>query len=318
MPTQVWIDETRDMLLSGYVEELLQVTSPAVENATSTAFEISGASSSGIVPGVVIEIGTELMYVQTVTGTTVTVIRGYGGSTASETGHAVDSLVRVSPKFPTHRIIAAINDDLADLSAPNNGLFQMLTTSFVYNAAVDGYNLDTSGKEVSSIYSVTYADIGSEASEPEVMNWKLKRNRDTDSFGSGNALILYTGAWPGQAVRVSYKSPFTPISTTDLTANRSLTGLPTTSYDLPPLGAALNLMVTMPIRREFIDAQGSSRRAEEVPPGAISASMRDLRSRRDYRVQSEAARLAAQYPPTWNRNSANRPSSQWSGFRRDL
>lgn len=313
---QIWIDETRDMLLSGYVEELLLVTTPAVENATNTAFEISGASSSGIVPGVIIEIGSELMYVQTVSGTTVTVIRGYGGSTASSTGHAADSIVRVSPKFPTHRIINAINDDLADLSAPNNGLFRMLTTSFTYNAAVDGYNLNTGSNEISSIYSVTYSDIGSEASEPEVMNWRLKRNRDTASFASGNALILYTGAWPGQKVTVSYKSPFGAI--TDGSTAQSDTGLPTTAYDLPPLGAALSLMSTMPIRREFIDAQGSSRRAEEVPPGAISASMRDLRSRRDYRVQSESARLVAQYPTTWNRNSANRPSSQWSGFRRDL
>jgi hypothetical protein len=313
---QVWIDETREMLLSGYVEELLLVTSPAVTNATNKAFEISGASSSGIVPGVIIEIGTELMYVQTVSGTTVTVIRGYGGSTASTDGHLVDSIVRVSPKFPAHRIINAINDDLSDLSAPNNGLFQMQTTTFTYNAAVDGYNLDTSGKEILSIYSVTYADVGSEASEPDVMNWRLKRNRETSSFASGNALILYTGAWPGQKVNVSYKSTFTPI--TNGATLQTDVGLPTTAYDLPPLGAALSLMTTAPIRREFIDAQGSSRRAEEVPPGAISASMRDLRSRRDYRVQSEAARLVAQYPAMWSRNSANRPSSQWSGFRREL
>ena len=55
-------------------------------------------------------------------------------------------------------------------------------------------------------------------------------------------------------------------------------------------------MTTAPIRREFLDAQGSSRRAEEVPPGAISASMRDLRARRDMRVAAEAARLATMYP----------------------
>ena len=36
MTAQTWIDETRDMLLSGYVEELLEVTSPAVGNATGT------------------------------------------------------------------------------------------------------------------------------------------------------------------------------------------------------------------------------------------------------------------------------------------
>ena len=32
MTAQTWIDETRDMLLSGYVEELLLVSAPEVTN----------------------------------------------------------------------------------------------------------------------------------------------------------------------------------------------------------------------------------------------------------------------------------------------
>ena len=54
MTAQTWIDETRDMLLSGYVEELLQVSAPAVENATCTSFSIGEASNSWIVKGVII------------------------------------------------------------------------------------------------------------------------------------------------------------------------------------------------------------------------------------------------------------------------
>ena len=45
MTAQTWIDETRDMLLSGYVEELLLVTSPVISNATGTAFTISEAAN---------------------------------------------------------------------------------------------------------------------------------------------------------------------------------------------------------------------------------------------------------------------------------
>ena len=111
-----------------------------------------------------------------------------------------------------------------------------------------------------------------------------------------------------------YKSPLTPVSTTDLTANQSLTGLAPTAYDLPPLGAAMALMTTTPIRREFLDAEGTSRMADEVPPGAISASFRDLMGRRRARLQAEAGRLVARYPQMWSRNSAVRPASQWSGL----
>ncbi len=313
MTAQTWIDETRDMLLSGYVEELLEVTSPAVGNATGTEFSISGASNSGLVKGIVIEINEELMYVTSVDGTTVNVIRGYGGSTASPDGHLADSLVRVSPKFPTHRIIDAINHDLRDLSAPDSGLFQIKTTSFTYNAAIDGYDLaGLTSEEVQSIYSVTYSQVGVEAREPEVISWKLRRNRDTASFSSGLALVLYGSAWPGKKVTVSYKSPFTSI--TNGSTALSTVGLPTTAYDLPPLGAAIALMTTRPIRREFLDAEGSSRLAGEVPPGAISASFRDLMGRRQARLRAESARLVTMYPQNLKENSITHPAGNWGRY----
>ena len=189
MTAQVWIDQTRDMLLSGYVEDLDLVTTPPSPATTGTTLVIQGISSS-IVKGVVIEVNSELMYVISVTSTTVSVMRGYGGSTPGT--HTAGDVVRVSPKFPAHRIIQSINDDLADLSAPSQGLFQMKTTSFTYNASVDGYDLSgLTSAEIDSIYSVTYADAGSAASEPEVSSWRLRRNRDTSSFSSGLALILW-------------------------------------------------------------------------------------------------------------------------------
>ena len=161
MTAQVWIDSTRDMLLSGYVEELDLVTTAPTPATTGTTVVVQGIASS-IVKGVVIEVNAELMYVISITSTTVSVMRGYAGSTPAT--HAVGDIVRVSPKFPAHRIISSINDDLSDLSAPGQGLFQMKTTSFTYNAGVDGYNLaGLTSVEIDSIYSVTYADIGREA-----------------------------------------------------------------------------------------------------------------------------------------------------------
>jgi hypothetical protein len=259
----------------------------------------------------VFEVGTEMFYCTSVAGNTINVFRGYGGSTA--TTHADGDFLRVSPKFPTYRIIGSINDDLSDLSSPDNGLFQMKTTSFTYDGGVDGYNLaGLTSAEINSIYMVTYADVGSEATEPQVLSWTLRRNRDTATFPSGLALVLYTGAWPGQKVTVMYKSTLTPI--VDGSTLLSTVGLETTAYDLPPLGAGMALMTTTPIRREFLDAEGTSRLAEEVPAGAISASFRDLMGRRRARVQAESARLISRYPQIWSRNSSVRPTSQWSGY----
>ena len=292
---QDWIDDTRDMLLSRYVEELLLLASN-ISSTTATAIEITGAGDSGIVPGVIIEINMEAMYVTAVAGSTVNVIRGYGGSTAAS--HTASDICRVSPKFPTYRIFDALNNDLRDLTSPDNGIFQMKSLqSITYNAAKQGYDLTgLTSEEVQSIYSITYADpVSVEAREPSIRKWELKRDRATGSFASGLALVLYQQAFPGKKLNVSYKSPLTLLTSTAST--KASTGLLDTSYDLPPLGAAVALLVSTPVRREFIDAQGSSRRAEEVPPGAISASIRDLSARRDNRIAAEAQRLHAMYPP---------------------
>ncbi len=295
---EAWVDETRDLLLSGYVEELLVMGASA--SNSDTQLIITEASDSGIVPGIIIEVNSEAMYVTKVTGTTVDVIRGYGNSEAA--AHDNLSIVRVSPKFPTYRILEALNNDIRDLSAPDNGIFQIKTFTTTYNASKQGYDLTEDGvsltnEAVQSIYAVSYTDpITVEAREPEIRKWALKRDRISTSFASGMALVLYEAAFPGKKINVSYKSPLTFITGAASSFNKSSTGLQATAYDLPPLGAALSLMTTAPIRREFLDAQGSSRRAEEVPPGAISASMRDLRARRDMRVAAEAARLATMYP----------------------
>ena len=294
---QIWIEETRDLLLTSYVEELL-VLGASVDSG-DTQLTITDATDSGIVPGVIIEIDSEAMYVQKVGGT-IDVIRAYGASEAA--AHDNLSIVRVSPKFPTYRILEALNNDLRDLSAPDNGIFQIKMFTTTYNVAKQGYDLteddvSLTNEAVQSIYAVSYTDpITVEAREPEIRKWGLKRNRITTSFASGMALVLYQPAFPGKKINVSYKSPLTLITGAASSFNKSSTGLQSTAYDLQPLGAALALMAGAPIRREFIDAQGSSRRAEEVPPGAISGSMRDLRFRRETRVAAEAARLSAMYP----------------------
>ena len=110
---------------------------------------------------------------------------------------------------------------------------------------------------------------------------------------------------------MQYKTGFTALSA--MSTALSTVGLHSEGYDLPALGAALRLMSTRPVRREFIDEQGSSRRADEVPAGAISASMRDLRALRETRINAEAARLDQQYPTYWMRSGTKTQNSFYRG-----
>ena len=309
MTAQTWIDETRDLLLTDYVEE--QATLGAALDATETvvSFALPSTSPAGVVAGATIEVGAELMYVFSVTSGAATVLRGYKGSEA--TTHALGALVTINPKFPTYQILDALNHELRDLSSPQNGLFQIKTVEVTFNAAQDGYDLTGVTDDILSIYQVTYSDPGSEASEPAITEYALRRDRNTSSFASGYGLILHSDAWPGQAVRVLYKTGFSTLAAA--TTALSTTGLHSEAYDLPVLGAALRLMSSRPIRREFLDEQGSSRMADEVPPGAVSASMRDLRALRLDRMNAEATRLNGQYPAVWTRSGGRTQTSIYRG-----
>ena len=68
------------------------------------------------------------------------------------------------------------------------------------------------------------------------------------------------------------------------------------------MGAALAIMSFKPIARESITHQAPMRRSDEVQSGAISASIRDLRFRRQERINAEAARLHVLYPTKWLRS----------------
>lgn len=290
MTAQTWIDRTRDLLLSGTVEAINRVDGAI--NATVSTLNVEFATGP-LVPGVLIEAGIELMYVTSVSGQTVGVIRGYGGSTAAT--HADEDIVRVAPSYPAHQILDAISTDLNDLSA--QGLFQIKTTTFSFASGTDGYNL---ASDALGVYRVTYTDPSSDRSEPEVRRYMLRRNRDTSTFASGVALVLQDAPVSGQTVRVEYKAPFTTL--TSASTALTSTGLHTEAYDLPVLGAALQLMTFKPIARESVTVQSPMRRADEVPSGAISASMRDLRLRRHERIEAEKARLLQLYPTIWLRS----------------
>ena len=294
MTAQTWIDRTRDLLLAGTVEPLNRLNG-AISAADTATFAVEFPTGP-IAAGAIIEIGTELMYVTSTSGLNVTVMRGYAASTAADS-HADNAVIRVSPQYPSHQILDFLNDDLNDLSSPNNGLYQIKTKEFTYSTATQGYDLNT---DVVGIHRVTFTDPSADKSEPEVRRWSVRRNRNTSTFASGLALVLADVPFPGQTVLVEYSAPFTTL--TNESSTLSSTGLHAEAYDLPPLGAALGLMTMKPIPRESITNQGPVRRAEEVPSGAISASLRDLRFRRQDRITAEATRLSRLYPVQWVRS----------------
>ena len=244
-------------------------------------------------PGDILAIDLELMYVWTVPdgSNTATVLRGYRGSTVVT--HANGALVTVSPVISDFAIFRALNAELASLSSSVNGLFAVDTVSVTWNSAVVGYDL-TGVTDLIDVLAVYWDEVGPEKVWPEVHHWELRRNMDTGDFASGLQILIPEGQ-PGNDIRVVYKKPFTPLTSTsnDMQAD---VGLPATANDIPPLGVAYRLISSEEIQRNFSNSQGDTRRAAEVPAGAQLKSAQGMAALWKRRVDEEAARLSTAYP----------------------
>jgi hypothetical protein len=283
------VNETLNHLHATHRDPLNKLNGSLDTSTTTVTLTYDLAS---IATGALISIDLELMYVwevQNAATKTVTVQRAYGGSTAAT--HADGALVTVNPKFSAFHVLNRINDDLDDLSA--NGLFAIETDVLTYSSAIQGYEL-TPTASVIEVLQVKYDEPGPGKFWPEITNYKLRRASDTDDFSSGLAIVLYEGGQDGSPVRVTYAAPFTHLSA--LNTAISTSGLPTTAYDLPPLGAAQRLQAFREGQRNFNEAQPAPRRSSEVPPGAQFQAVRGLQQIRRDRIRVEASRLRKAWP----------------------
>lgn len=281
------IEDTRRHI--GLSEER-DVLNGSITNSASTL--VTTDARSGIQEGAFIEIDLEVMYVRSVATNTVTVFRGETGTTAA--AHTTGAKITVvDPKFSKFAIGREINNELASLSSPSNGLFRIVTLDLSWASTTYGYDLVGVG-DIEDVLSVQWKGyVGYEWIEVPATQWRLARNQKTTDFTSGYALF-FDEPVSGRDVRVVYKGAFSPLVnlTDDLT---TVSGLPESARDIPPMGAAINLAGPTEIRRALAN-QGDPRADEDVPAGSRSNSVRGLMARRQERIRDEAMRLARDFP----------------------
>ena len=245
--------------------------------------------------GATISIGLERMFVKSTNeaSKTATVQRGWDGSTAV-THTTVGTVVRVNEQYDDFAIVRALNQELADLSSPVNGLFKITSVDRTYAVTTWGYNLDAD--MIGEPLGVLVEDPSGTANWRRLLpsEWIYDPSADATDFASGKSLRVVGYVDPGRTIRIVYREPFTAISalTDDV---QTTVGLPASANDIPPLGAAVILLAGRSARRSSLDSQGSTRRAEETSTQDALVSVRGLLARREQRVAAEAARLASQF-----------------------
>ena len=282
------IDRTLRQLLSGTVEPRNKLSSSINSSVTSV---ITTYPLEGLRAGQVCEIDSELMYIwATDSGTkTMTVERGFNGTTAAS--HTADAIITVSPRFPRSQVLEAINDEMRDLSSPLNGLFQVKTLDLDYNGSDVMVNL-TAVTAIIDLLSVSVRYMVDDY--PVARKVRLVRDVPTDDFASGYALRFDQGVFPGR-LRIVYKAPYVTASTESSDINTT-GGIQDTVTDIVAIGAQIRLMSPREMKRNFTESQGDTRRAAEVPAGAVASSITNLQRLRRDRIQAEAARLMRSYP----------------------
>lgn len=294
------IQQTLRRLQPGGQTQVLQVSgSYTAGGSTLTVTDPSGVILPNAQPGQVIAIDLELFLILSVSGSTLGVSPGYFGS--SEANHSNATLIYLNPRFSQFDVLSAINDDLQDLCSPENGLYNPQAIEITYNPSQRGYDLAgvTGAGAVISLQQKVPYPVG-DWQPFSRKDWTFTPTSDTTDFPSGYALRLNRGGYPGMPIRVTYKAFFSPFVNLADDAT-TVAGLMDTMYDLPPLGAAVALVAPREVKRNQLDTADDTRRATEVPPGAVMTSVREVQNLRQRRINAENARLGQLYGAQMNR-----------------
>lgn len=188
--------------------------------------------------------------------------------------HAAGARITLKPRYTTRRIIEELNNELDQMSG--EGLYRVVSVAANSDGSLtlpDGalVVLDAwSNEEFQRQLPSGFYEITESATGPQLLG------PNTLSRATIGCTFNYLPPWEN-----------VPVADT--------TGMVPTSLDIPPLGAAIRLLMGTESQRNIIDHQGETRRAGEVPTGGPTQSLQNLAAMRQTRLVSEMARLAQRY-----------------------
>ena len=295
------IEKTLRLLTPTQLEQQLQITTDYVAGSGTLVLDSAAAALNAVRPGTILANNLNLFYVTQVVSNTISVVGGYQGSTDVSQAHGATaaSTVVVRPKFSRFDISIAINDEIDSLSAPDNGIGQILNADITWVPVFMGYALPASFDSATSyILELQAKQVDPMRRFPLIRkgDYRTIRNQTDPAFPSGCGVIIYhTKGDPGQPVHVQYLAPFSRLVSPNDDA-LTVAGIPQSAQDIVPMGAALRLAPPREIQRNTTGAQPDPRKPSEVPPNAIQASANALNALYMRRIGQERSRIVRSFP----------------------
>ena len=229
------VDQTL-MHLHGYTT-IQDVATSLSSGVSASATTLSISDTTAISRGV-IEIGDELMWVDTVNTSTgaITIApygRGYRGTEAI--AHSTGDRVVSSPLFPRKIVSDSINDAIRSVYPE---LFAVGETTINYQPSINTYSLPAGALD---IIQISWQTTGPSKEWLPVRRMRVDKHAATSVFDTGVSFSIYDHIVPGRPMRIVYtKEPSALVNPSD--EFTTTTGLPRSCEDLIRLGASYRLV----------------------------------------------------------------------------
>lgn len=236
------IDETL-ISLSGYTQRQDSATylTAAMDDTQITMT----VSNTAVISKGLIEVGDELMWVDSYDRTTSTVNlapygRGFRGT--NKAPHSIGDRVTIAPSFPRDIIRKQLNNSITGIFPDVFGVFY---STFNFISSKTTYELPS---EADEILQVTWQTTGPSQEWLPVRQYSINKNAYVGSFNTGKSINIYDGIVPGRLVHVVYsRQPqelFLPSDDFE-----DVTYLPPYAKESVVLGAAYRLASFMDVGR---------------------------------------------------------------------
>jgi hypothetical protein len=274
--------------LQGYTAAPDQVTSASADiGATDLLIPVDDASVSG---RGMIEIGNELMWVQsvnTITNTFTVLPRGRGWKGSTAQAHAHGDTVVVSPAVPRFSVSREINNLIISLYPD---IYAMQTLEFTYNNILKrGWALPATALAVLDVRWKNFL-----GNWERIRSWETENGADLTDFPTGKNLRLRYGVPIGRTIQVVYAvTPTQLVNETDLFTS---SGLPDHAKDLIVLGTMARIIPNLDVARLSVENAPASELATTRPQGGAISIAKYFEAKYAQRLQSERSELNRLYP----------------------
>lgn len=284
------LDRVRRDAMLGLYGPIYTLASGVGANATS--LEVA-QSVEHVAVGSVLAVDTELYLVTGHTGTTITVVPGFHGS--SSAAHATGAVVEVDPRVPKAALLDYVDHEIRSWGRQ---LFQVVTEETTLSLTEKLYEL-VDATDPFFLLDVRRAPDSGSIWTPDTwpkVEAQLLRALPPEDVASGYAIQLLNYPTAAVALRVVYGQAF---DTTTLDAGTDLVedvGLRVSYLEIVEAGVKYRALADGVFARTDYRSSGMSRNAEEVTTLDLIRASDLARSRRDMVLADRALELRGEWP----------------------